>query len=423
MASPVNTVDLFVVGSDFYSGSTRTSLRNGWCSFGELGQTPSRDFFGNSRELGTIYYFATRVAPGALNSFDEHERQRMWLGRQGANVARIIVDAAGQKTRQHIAPTPGSEFRYKTEREAVSSLGNTTLAPEAMVISADRKHSTPLLSFLKERYDTQLITLIPPDFTTWDSGSGDLVQLLPSDLKEARLRDDPNAGQIPWDTYNQSRSRGVLAGRWFDKAFPDLVPILGSLLDKGLAGVKCQEAMRWLSSAHKDAEIVNRVRRRVAHFLNSDSILRDDRVLAHENHCIEFIAKKLIKTIASELIAQRYPQSSFPTSDSEQGETQNLRPLPKRREDPEKVVGGGEHGHYEFSPAAERRRARLDRVVQVRIDAALAHYATTGHGDVKPLESRPGERRLRVGKWRVFFCHEPLDFIRVLGIDNRGEAY
>ena len=39
------------------------------------------------------------------------------------------------------------------------------------------------------------------------------------------------------------------------------------------------------------------------------------------------------------------------------------------------------------------------------------------------LKDRPGELRLRVGKWRVFFCLEPPDFIRVLGIDSRGEAY
>ncbi len=40
------------------------------------------------------------------------------------------------------------------------------------------------------------------------------------------------------------------------------------------------------------------------------------------------------------------------------------------------------------------------------------------------LKDRPGELRLRAGKWRVFFCLEPPDLIRVLGIDdNRGEAY
>jgi hypothetical protein len=44
-------------------------------------------------------------------------------------------------------------------------------------------------------------------------------------------------------------------------------------------------------------------------------------------------------------------------------------------------------------------------------------------GDVQCLKDRPGELRLRVGKRRVFFCLEPPDCIRVLGIDDRGEAY
>lgn len=74
-----------------------------------------------------------------------------------------------------------------------------------------------------------------------------------------------------------------------------------------------------------------------------------------------------------------------------------------------------------FRPAAVRDFALLDRVVQARIDAALVRFA--GHGDVKSLKDRPGELRLRVGKWRVFFCLEPPDLIRVLGIDNWGEAY
>ena len=79
--------------------------------------------------------------------------------------------------------------------------------------------------------------------------------------------------------------------------------------------------------------------------------------------------------------------------------------------------------HVVFRPAAVRDLARLDRVVQARIDAALVRFAATGHGDVKSLKDRPGELRLRVGKWRVFFSLEPPDLIRILGIDNRGEAY
>jgi mRNA interferase RelE/StbE len=76
-----------------------------------------------------------------------------------------------------------------------------------------------------------------------------------------------------------------------------------------------------------------------------------------------------------------------------------------------------------FRPAAVRDLARLDRAVQARINAALVRYAATGHGDVKALKDRPGELRLRVGKWRVFLRFEPSDLIRVVGIDNRGEAY
>ena len=76
-----------------------------------------------------------------------------------------------------------------------------------------------------------------------------------------------------------------------------------------------------------------------------------------------------------------------------------------------------------FRPAAIRDLERLDRIVQARIDAALVRYAATGHGDVKSLKDRPGELRLRVGKWRVFFSLESPDLVRVLGIDNRGEAY
>ena len=76
-----------------------------------------------------------------------------------------------------------------------------------------------------------------------------------------------------------------------------------------------------------------------------------------------------------------------------------------------------------FRPAAIRDFQRLDRVVQLRIDAVLTRYATTGHGDVKALKGRNGEFRFRVGKWRIFFMLEPPDVLLVLGIDNRGEAY
>lgn len=76
-----------------------------------------------------------------------------------------------------------------------------------------------------------------------------------------------------------------------------------------------------------------------------------------------------------------------------------------------------------FRPAAVRDFERLGGEVQARIVATLDGYSATGHGDVKALKGRPHEFRLRIGKWRVFFTLEAPDLVRVLGIDNRGEAY
>jgi len=58
-----------------------------------------------------------------------------------------------------------------------------------------------------------------------------------------------------------------------------------------------------------------------------------------------------------------------------------------------------------------------------RIRQALERYAATGYGDVKALRGEfHGLYRLRVGKWRVFFALEP-DLVRVISIDNPGQAY
>ena len=65
----------------------------------------------------------------------------------------------------------------------------------------------------------------------------------------------------------------------------------------------------------------------------------------------------------------------------------------------------------------------LDRLIQARITAALERLASTGHGDVKKLQGRPDDFRLRVGKWRVFFGLDTPGTILVTGIDNRGQAY
>jgi mRNA-degrading endonuclease RelE of RelBE toxin-antitoxin system len=77
----------------------------------------------------------------------------------------------------------------------------------------------------------------------------------------------------------------------------------------------------------------------------------------------------------------------------------------------------------EFLPAALRDFDALDRLVQVRVTAALERLASTGHGDVKKLQGRPNDFRLRVGKWRVFFDRDTPGTILVTASDNRGQAY
>jgi mRNA interferase RelE/StbE len=77
-----------------------------------------------------------------------------------------------------------------------------------------------------------------------------------------------------------------------------------------------------------------------------------------------------------------------------------------------------------WADGAARQVARLDRVTTRRIVAAVERFAGTGHGDVKRLEGRPGEFRLRVGDWRVIFVLEPTTAtMRVHRVLPRGGAY
>ena len=77
----------------------------------------------------------------------------------------------------------------------------------------------------------------------------------------------------------------------------------------------------------------------------------------------------------------------------------------------------------EILPRGWRDLQNLDRNLQKRILDALDRYAQQGLGDVKRLQGRPEEYRLRVGKWRVFFHLDDPAVIAVFRIDNRGEAY
>ena len=56
--------------------------------------------------------------------------------------------------------------------------------------------------------------------------------------------------------------------------------------------------------------------------------------------------------------------------------------------------------------------------------ATVKRYGAKGGGDIKKLQGRSGEWRLRSGDWRVNFGSVPeLDAIHVLAVLNRRDAY
>jgi len=80
--------------------------------------------------------------------------------------------------------------------------------------------------------------------------------------------------------------------------------------------------------------------------------------------------------------------------------------------------------HFVWASSAEAELRRIEGETAMRILLALTRYAETGEGDVKSLEGKfTGAHRLRVGDWRVRFRRVPGGTIRVLAVENRGDAY
>ena len=336
-ATSGNRADLFVDGADFYRGSALKAgrLKDGWCRFRVLAENQGEGYFGHPLNLSAIWYLATQVSPRALRSFEEHKRQSMWLGTQDADVTRIIVNDAGKKPTQLCAQLSGGEFRCRTVHEAISMLRKTPCAPNAMVISADHEQPSPLLSFLDERYGSNLIVLVPPDLELGDGGRRHQALLSHDDLFEARLPEPLSEGRISWDTYTQSKDRGILAGRWYGEMFL----ALHSFLSKRLNRVPSLELV------DADVNLREQVQHHVVSFLTSIRI--DNKRLAQDPDCIEFMARKLIASVAEEILAGRAPRTSSPMPDSEQVGTGDLPPLPEQQESSKKVLGMGERGHYQ----------------------------------------------------------------------------
>ena len=68
--------------------------------------------------------------------------------------------------------------------------------------------------------------------------------------------------------------------------------------------------------------------------------------------------------------------------------------------------------------------SRSDRGLALRIVSAVRRYAGGDGGDIKKLQGRAGEWRLRVGDWRVIFTtDQSQNAIAILAIVDRKDAY
>ncbi len=297
MDSPMNQVDLFVVGSDFYSGSTRKdgSLKDGWCDFRLLGNQFVYDYFGTSDALGKVRYFATRVSPGAARSFLEHERQQLWLDALDRSVTLEITEAAAVARRVvGFESGQGGEFADRPEDTAFAALRRTALAPQAMVISANGGNSTPLLSFLNKNCECQPLILVPPDLEMPDDGSRLQVPISHQHLEAARI---DNEGL--WRRYEQSRQKSRQAAGWLENASQEL----GTWLNRRLRDVPFRHPECWKEKVQADSSLRAELKVKVERFLTSYAVGGSHHNDYHGQ--VVFIAAKLLTTQADFVFADR----------------------------------------------------------------------------------------------------------------------
>lgn len=75
-----------------------------------------------------------------------------------------------------------------------------------------------------------------------------------------------------------------------------------------------------------------------------------------------------------------------------------------------------------FSDEAKAGLRAIPQHIAMNILSAIHRLADTGAGRVKELKGKEGERRLRVGDYRVRFTEEP-DTLRIHAVKNRKDAY
>ena len=76
-----------------------------------------------------------------------------------------------------------------------------------------------------------------------------------------------------------------------------------------------------------------------------------------------------------------------------------------------------------FSDQARSDIRAIPQHIAMNILTAIRRLAESGAGSVKTLQGQDGEKRLRVGDYRVRFTEEHPDTLRIHTVRNRREAY
>jgi len=76
-----------------------------------------------------------------------------------------------------------------------------------------------------------------------------------------------------------------------------------------------------------------------------------------------------------------------------------------------------------FSEEAKSDIRAIPQHIAMNILTAIHRLAEHGAGNVKELRGRAGEKRLRVGDFRVRFTEEHPDTLSVHTVRNRKDAY
>ena len=76
-----------------------------------------------------------------------------------------------------------------------------------------------------------------------------------------------------------------------------------------------------------------------------------------------------------------------------------------------------------FSDEAKADIRAIPQHIAMNILPAIHRLAEHGSGNIKELKGEQGEKRLRVGDYRVRFTEEHPDTLRIHTVKNRKDAY